>query len=500
MYWTYLRRELVGRKKQTVIVAAGLAIAVALVIIVNALSAGVSAAQGKALESVYGVGTDLTVTGAQAEPGQGGQGGQGPQFDFGEDGGTTDEDGTTTLNQSRLTTDFMRGSLEATTLDTVIAIDGVSAATGALSLSNTTFSGELPQAPDSSDGSTDQAAPQQGQGAPQDGQGGQGGGPGGFGGGSFGIDSTSVLGIDPAETAVGPLSAVTVSEGRALAATDAGQYTAVVDASYAAGSELTVGDTIELGGEDFEIVGILASASASADTAADVYIPLDVAQDLSGAGDVVSTIYVQASSSDAISSVQTALEEALPDATVSSQSDLAATVSGSLSSAASLITSLGTWLSIIVLAVAVALAILFTISGISRRTRELGTLKAIGWSNGRVVRQVAGESMVQALIGGVIGVVLGVAGAALITLLAPTISSAPAAGGMGGQGGGPGMPGGGLPDAVSSATDIVLSAPLSLWIVVAALLLAVAGGLVAGAFGGWRASRLSPAEALRAVA
>lgn len=31
-------------------------------------------------------------------------------------------------------------------------------------------------------------------------------------------------------------------------------------------------------------------------------------------------------------------------------------------------------------------------------------------------------------------------------------------------------------------------------------LFAVLGGLLAGAFGGWRASRLSPAEALRSVA
>ena len=72
MYWTYLRRELVGRKKQTIIVAAGLAIAIALVIVVNSLAAGVRDAQAQALESVYGVGTDLTVTGAQAEPGAGG--------------------------------------------------------------------------------------------------------------------------------------------------------------------------------------------------------------------------------------------------------------------------------------------------------------------------------------------------------------------------------------------------------------------------------------------
>ena len=96
MYGTYLRRELVGRKKQTIIVAAGLAIAIALVIIVNSLAAGVRDAQAQALESVYGVGTDLTVTGAMAEPGAGG----GPRFDFDSDGGQTADDGTTSLSQA----------------------------------------------------------------------------------------------------------------------------------------------------------------------------------------------------------------------------------------------------------------------------------------------------------------------------------------------------------------------------------------------------------------
>ena len=516
MYWTYLRRELSGRKKQTAIVAIGLAIAIALVIIVNSLSAGVRDAQSQALESVYGVGTDLTVTGAQAEPGQGAEGGGpgGGQFDFGEDGGQTSDDGTTTLSQSRLTTDFRRGTLDASTLDQVSAIDGVSAASGALSLTNMTFSGELPQAPTStdgtdagtSDGATGGQAPQ---GQSGDGQGGGPGGGGGFGGGSFGVDSFTVLGIDPGQATVGPLSAVTVSDGRALEAGDAGTDVAVLDATYATSADLAVGDTFDVGGTTFTVVGIVASASSAADTAANVYIPLDVAQTLSGAGDVVSTVYVQAASSDQISSVQSALKAALPDATVSSQSDLASTVSGSLSSASSLITNLGTWLSIIVLVVAVALAVLLTISGITRRTRELGTLKAIGWSNSRVVGQVAGESVVQALIGGAAGVVLGVVGVWIINLVAPTISSAPAAmsgqggpGGTGGPGGGGGATGGGgtFGTLAQTATDIVLHAPLSLWIIVAALLLAVAGGLVAGAFGGWRAAKLSPAEALRAVA
>jgi len=493
MYWTYLRRELSGRKKQTTIVAIGLAVAVALVIVVNALSAGVRDAQADALASVYGVGTDLTVTGAQAEPGTGTRGGR---FDFGEGGGQTGSDGTTTLNQSRLVTGFGRSTLDASVLDTVKGVAGVSDATAALSLTNMTFSGELPQRPSGSDGggAAPTGRPAEGGVSGQDG--------GGFGGGSFGVDSFTVLGVDPAATAVGPLSAVSVSGGRALAASDAGTDVAVLDATYAASAGLSVGGTIDVGGSPFPIVGLVSSASSSADTAANVYIPLDVAQKLSGAGEVVSTVYVQAASSDRIASVQSALAAALPTATVSSQSDLASTVSGSLSSASALVTNLGTWLSLIVLAVAVALAVLFTISGISRRTRELGTLKAIGWSDSRVVGQVAGESMVQALIGGVAGVVLGLIATVVINLVAPTVSAtATATGGRGPGGAGRGEGGGGgfAGRLAESATQITLHAPLSLWIVGLALLLAVLGGLVAGVFGGWRAAKLSPAEALRAV-
>lgn len=489
MYGTYLRRELAGRKKQTIIVAAGLAIAIALVMIVNSLAAGVRVAQAEALESVYGVGTDLTVTGAVAEPGEG----RGQTFEFGEDGGETGDDGTTELSQSRLVSEPMRATLDAGVVDTVSSVAGVAAASGALSLTNLTFSGELPQRPaeGSESGTTGQAPPDGG---------------GGFGGGSFGVDSFSVLGIDPSDTGVGPLSAVTVGEGRALSADDAGASVAVLDAAYASTAEVTVGDAIDVGGENFEVVGIVESRSSEADTAADVYLPLDVAQALSGAGDVVSTVYVQAESSDAIAAVQAGLEDALPDATVSSQSDLASTVSGSLSSASGLITSLGTWLSVIVLAVALALAVLFTMSGVARRTREFGTLKAIGWSNRRVVGQVAGESLVQGLLGGAAGLVLGFAGIAIINLVAPTISTAPATGPItqGGPGGdtmvgpGGGGPGGGIFS--QQTTEIVLQAPVTLWVVAAALGLAVLGGLVAGAFGGWRAARLSPAEALRSVA
>ncbi|MBA8815795.1 ABC-type antimicrobial peptide transport system permease subunit [Microbacterium halimionae] len=485
MYWTYLRRELAGRKKQTAIVASGLAIAIALVIIVNSLSAGVSDAQAVALQSVYGVGTDLTVSGAQAEPGEAGDRGQ---FEFGGDDGET-SDGTTTLSQSRLSTDMQRGTLDATAVTTVSELDGVLGASGALSLTNITFDGEIPDMSQSDSGTAG--------GAPGDATEGGMGGPGGDGGSAFNVDSFTVLGIESADTEVGPLSAVEVSDGRLLSESDAGENVALLDSTYATTNELAVGDTIDVGGSDMEIIGLVTSTSDEADTAANVYISIDVAQSLAGVEDVVSTIYVQADSSDSISTVQSEIESALPDATVSSQSDLASTVSSSLSSASSLITNLGTWLSVILLIVAVALAVLFTISGVSRRTREFGTLKAIGWSNRRVVGQVAGESVVQGLVGGVAGLAIGLAGILAINIIGPTISTSSTTdtGGMGGMGGG-GMPG---MDAAASSADVVLSAPISITMILIAIGLSIVGGLVAGAFGGWRASRLSPAEALRSV-
>ncbi|WP_395244329.1 ABC transporter permease [Agromyces sp. MMS24-K17] len=511
MFFTYLRRELAGRRRQTAIIAIGMALAIALVMIVNSVSAGVRDAQASVLQSVYGVGTDLTVSQTPTPPEEGGDGGGGPQrFEFGADDGTATTDGSTEVSQSRLTAGFGSSTFDASALDTVQGVDGVSAASAALSLNNISFSGELPDfqqrgATDQQGGpSTDETQQQ----PPQ-------GGFDGAGGSAFDVDNFSVLGIDPSGDAVGPLSSVELAEGRGLEASDAGQAVVVLDADYATSAELAVGDTLNIGGTDFEVVGTVTSTSADAATASNAYIPLDLAQSLSGEDGMISSIYVQATSSDQISAVQADIEQALPDATVSSQSDLASNVSGSLASASSLIANLGLWLSIAVLAAAFLIAILFTIQGVTRRTREFGTLKAIGWSNGRITGQVAGESLVQGLIGGTVGLVVGLAGIWIINLIGPTLGGSATGGafaagpggqaaGPGGQAGGPGGQGGGpfgrAAEAASSTTEVVLNAPVTIGVIAIAIGLAVLGGLLAGAIGGWRASRLRPAEALRSVA
>jgi len=493
MFVTYLLRELAGRRKQTAIVAIGMALAIALVIIVNAVSSGVQSAQSSVLASVYGVGTDITVSQTPAAPTEGEAGAGGPaNFDFGADDGAT-TDGTTTVSQSRLSVDRGTTAFDATALDTVSGIDNVSAAAATLSLSNTTFDGALPDF--SATGGMPTGGDAAAGGTPPS------GGPDGAGGSSFSVDSFTVLGLDPADEAVGPLSAVSLTDGRSLESTDVGSNVAVLDASYATTAELVVGDTVTIAGTDFTVVGLVTASSSDAATASNVYIPLDVAQTLSGLTDQVTDIYVQAASSTDIEQIQADVETALPDATVQTQSDLASSVSGSLSSASDLVKNLGLWLSLIVLAAAFLIAILFTISGVTRRTREFGTLKAIGWSNGRIVRQVAGESLVQGLIGGVVGIAVGLIGILVINLVAPTLTAGAAttdaAAGMGGPGGG-----GGFGQAAVQATtsDIVLQVPVTLSVILIAVGLAVLGGLLAGAIGGWRASRLSPSEALRSIA
>ncbi len=484
MFGTYLLRELTHRRKHTAIIAIGLALAIALVIIVNGVAAGVKDAQASVLESVYGVGTDITISQEPAALAEGAQP-QRPNFDFGaNDGATTD--GTTTLNQSRLIADLGTTTFDSSALASAQSVDGVTAATATLTLSNISFSGAIPDP-------TAATTPTDGQAPPQ-------GGPDRAGGSSFGVDSFSVTGIDIAGSAVGPLTSVELSDGRAFATTDSGSNVVVVDSSYATSAGLGVGDTLAIGGEDFEVIGIVASVSSDATTASNTYIPLDTAQRIAELDGQVSTIYVQAASSTDIPAIQSELQTALPDASVKTQADLASSVSGSLSTASDLVSQLGTWLSVIVLAAAFLSAILFTISGISRRTREFGTLKAVGWSNGAVVRQVAGESLVQGAIGGALGVAVGLLGILAINLAAPVLSGSAATTVLTGRGGGGAFGGPGATAAAAPTTDVALQIPVTGTIILIAVGLAILGGLLAGAIGGWRAARLRPAEALRSVA
>ncbi|WP_307068253.1 ABC transporter permease [Streptomyces sp. B3I8] len=481
MFFTYLRRELRRRRKAALVVASGLALGIALVIVVSSVSSGMGKAQDKVLQSLYGLGTDMTVTKAAA---QSSDGAQRPRFNFDAKGGDSDEE----QSSDRVMVQGFQ-TLASSTVGKVDAQSGVSDAVGGLSLQVFKVSGQF----------------RQGQ-FKQDQRGGDSGGmsrPQGTiegGGADFDVNSYSVYGTDVAEPALGPLTSSKITSGRTFKTSETDAKVVVADESYAKEKKLALGDTVTIKSVKFKVIGI--ATPDSGDAAANLYVPLKQAQTLSDSKDKVTTIYVKATDSQKIDSVKSAIQKNIPGTTVTTSADLADTVSGSLSTASDLATSVGKWLSIAVLVAAFLVAGLLTSSAVSRRVREFGTLKALGWRSGRVTRQVVGEAMVNGLVGGALGIALGLAGAYVVTAISPTLQ-AQLGGGSAGGGGVGGGPGGGFGGAgrrqAATSLEVALTAPVSLTTIAVAVGLAVAGGLIAGAFGGWRASRLRPADALRRV-
>ncbi|WP_406064576.1 ABC transporter permease [Streptomyces sp. NBC_01077] len=494
MFFTYLRRELRRRRKAALVVASGLALGIALVIVVNSVSAGMNQAQGKVLESLYGLGTDLTVTKAQERPADGAQP-QRPRFEF-----QGKEEGEEQSSDRLMVQGFQ--TLPDSTVATVAGQPGVDRAVGGLSLVNLKIDGEFAR------GRIQRGQTQQGRSGGENGGNGSGSGGGSGpgdtvtgGGAAFDVDSFTLYGTDVTAPDLGPLTTSTVSQGRTFRTTETDAEVAVVDSAYAQEKDLALGAELTVKNVKFEIIGI--ATADRGQSAAQVYLPLKQAQTLSASAAEITTIYVKATDSTRIDAVKTAIQKNVTGTTVTTSADLAQTVSGSLDTAADLASNVGRWLSYAVLLAAILVAGLLTSSAVTRRVREFGTLKALGWKSGRVTRQVVGEALVNGFIGGALGIVVGLAGAYAVTAASPTLTAELGATGsaFGGRGGRGGMVFGGGPGSTAAAktVDIALTAPVSVTTVGLAVLLALGGGLVAGAFGAWRASRLRPADALRRV-
>jgi putative ABC transport system permease protein len=482
-FLTYLRRELRRRMRQAIFIAIGLAIGIGLVITVMGASSGVKTAQAKVLRALYGIGTDITVTtkptppkGAQGsvpissgKATSGGPGGNGPHAQACINGKCYTSGTIDTLDSG----DY--GPLSAATIAQIAQLKHVSAAAGGLVLTDNRI--VLPT------GSNSRLVPP---------------------------TSVSVNGTDISHPKLGPLSNASLTTGRTFTAADKDAYVAVVDSNYATAHKLHVKDTVTLADKKFTIIGIATQPQASSPPS--VYIPLARAQALASnpatgksMKNLVNTVYVTAASASDIGAVQKEIAHLLPQATITSSSDLASEITGSAASAAKLAGALGRWLAVLVLIAAFAVASLLTMAAVARRVPEFGTLKALGWRSSRIVSQVLGESVGTGIVGGLAGVGLGFAGVAIIDKIAPKLSaSIPSANGGTGPtthvAGGPGGASIVGPAATHTTIAVPMSASVTIGAIILAVLLAVAGGLVAGSFGGWRAARLRPAAALARVA
>jgi putative ABC transport system permease protein len=121
---------------------------------------------------------------------------------------------------------------------------------------------------------------------------------------------------------------------------------------------------------------------------------------------------------------------------------------------------------------------------VRERTKEIGILKALGFSNRNIMGQFMIEGVLLSLIAGVVGIVIGVVGAPYITsFLLPSISQS----GIAGFNGQP------FGQASLSQPVTTISPEILLLTFGAAVLLGALGSL----YPAWRASRTSPMEALK---
>jgi ABC-type antimicrobial peptide transport system permease subunit len=543
-YLRYLRAELLRRKGRTIVTLLGLALGVGLVIAISSLSNGLDRAQAATLDPLAGIGTDLTVTRSAAD--EGGFPGGGRDLVEANQSVLTD---LSTLGKpgERFVHDFFLPGSQLTfpqsQAEEIAGLEDVAAVSSGLLLQAVHQEGKVPRIVAKMQAGGDridivrrikpptQAELRKIQACIEE-QGGAGGldrgaGPGGDrrgffvgpgGGGAFAeclpermqrlrasivtpretlqqvldppqtdIESRSytIAGVETGDPSMGLVTAAQVTKGRFLRP----GREALVSTAYASRQALKVGSKLNLNGRGFTVVGVVDPPLGG--QGADVYLPLAQLQALSGQKGLVNVVLVRANDSSSVAAAEESIESQYPSAQVASSKQVADRISGSLVDASKLSDDLGLALSIVAAAAAFALAALLALSSVGKRVRELGTLKALGWTQRRVVRQVAGESLAQGILGGVAGVALGLLAAALIDAFGPTLTASSTSGGAGLFGIGE--------VARTSSQSVSLTAPTGTGILLLGFALAVFGGLLAGVAAAARAARLRPADALRTV-
>lgn len=219
-----------------------------------------------------------------------------------------------------------------------------------------------------------------------------------------------VLGIEQ-ENSVGPaILRSAVTEGRFL---QEGTSEAMVEVAYARQFGIKVGDTISVAEKRYPVVGLIDASQAAKIAVANVYLPLVEAQNLAASskqlqsvspynpGDV-NLLFIKADQ-EKITSLAASLKGILGQKATVATPDSFLKLLGSLFALSDKFTLAASLIAIIV---AILIAFKTMAGNIAERAREIGVLKAVGWTNRNVVTQLLMESVVQCFLAGILGLLI----------------------------------------------------------------------------------------------
>jgi ABC-type antimicrobial peptide transport system permease subunit len=219
-----------------------------------------------------------------------------------------------------------------------------------------------------------------------------------------------VLGIEK-ENSVGPsLLRSSVTEGRFL---EDGKPEALVEQAYARQFGIKLNDTISVADDKFPVVGIIDASRAAKIAVANVYLPLKEAENLAASskglqsvspyalGDV-NLLFIKADQ-EKIPGLASEMKGILGNKATVATPESFLKLLGSLFALSDKFTLAASLIAIIV---AVLIAFKTMAGNIAERAREIGVLKAVGWTNRNVVSQLMSESVIQCFLAGILGLLI----------------------------------------------------------------------------------------------
>ena len=221
----------------------------------------------------------------------------------------------------------------------------------------------------------------------------------------------TLIGIDPNGTALADIS---MTDGRIM---KDNASEAILGKIYADDNDYKVGDNIKIDGEDFEVVGIYETGDQN--MAGGVFTSISKVGDLMDDEDSISNIYVKVKKGEDPQTVADRIDKMYGDNITTVTSVMEMTQMADMLN----MLQASTWAISLLAIVVGGLGIINTmLMSVFERTREIGVLKAVGWSDGKILTMIVGESLVITIVSAIIGSVIGFLAC---TLIGPQVGISP---------------------------------------------------------------------------